>query len=97
MVVIESGECSKESTQKEDLVDGLAKGVFRNLFESLKFGEQALKEVAKVILEVFEKFGEKCCVISEAVGKIARQNLDTLTFSRKDVKQLAWVIISHCM
>ena len=93
IVVIESMECSKESTQKEGLVDGLAK----SRVESLEFGEQAQKEATKAILDVFEKFGEKCCVISEAVGKIARQNLDTLTFSRKDAKQLAWVIISHCM
>ena len=40
IVVQESGECSTESAQKEELVDGLIKSrVFRNLFESLEFGE----------------------------------------------------------
>ena len=73
IVVIESMECSKESTQKEGLVDGLAKSrVFRNLFESLEFGKQAQKEATKAILEVFEKFREKCCVISKAIGKVAK-------------------------
>ena len=38
IVVHESWECSTESTQKEELVDGLIKSrVFRNLFESLEF------------------------------------------------------------
>ena len=61
-------ECSTESTQKEELIDGLIKSrVFRNLFESLEFEEQAQKEATKAILEVSKKFGEKYCVISKAV------------------------------
>ena len=87
IVVQEFEECSTESTQKEELVDGLIKSrVFKNLFESLEFGEQAQKEATKPILEVSKKYREKCSVISKAVEKMARKNLDTLTFSRKDAQ-----------
>ena len=92
IVVHESGECSTELTKKKkELVDSLIKSkVFRNLFEYLEFGEQAQKEVTKVILEVYEKFGEQCYVISKAVRKVARPNLDTLTFSRKDAQTIGF-------
>ena len=91
IVVQEFEECSTESTQKEELVDGLIKSkVFKNLFESLEFGEKAKKEATKAILEVSEKFGEKCCVISKVVRQVAWQDLDTLTFSRKDAQTIGF-------
>ena len=73
IVVHKSGECSTEPSQKEELVYGLIKfRVFRNLFKSLEFGEQAQKEATKAILEVSEKFGEQCCVISKAIRNVDR-------------------------
>ena len=87
ITVMETRECSTGAMQKDDIINGLMKSrEFKNLFESLEFEEQARKEATKAILEISERFGERCCVISKAVGRTARQNLDTLTFSRKDAQ-----------
>ena len=87
IVVHEFGEGPTKLAPKEELVDGLIKSSVQKFVWI--FGEQAQKEATKAILEVSEKFGEKCCVISKAVGKVARQNLDTLTFSRKDAQSFS--------
>ena len=85
ITVVETGDSSESPTQEAEVVDSLMKTrVFRNLFESLEFDKQAQMEATTAIVEISKRFGEQCGVISKIVGKMSRQNVDTITFSRKD-------------
>ena len=81
--------CSESLTQEAKVVDSLMKTrVFKNLFETLEFDEQAQKEAATTIVEISKRFGEQCCVISRVVGKMARQSayVKTLKFEGQTCK-----------
>ena len=91
IIVEETGDCSEDLTQETEIMDSLMKTKeFKNLFEALEFDKQAQVEATSAIIEISKKFGEQCCVISKAIGKMARQNVDTLTFARRDATVLGF-------
>ena len=60
IAVMEIGECSTGTMQREDLIDILMKSrAFKNLFESLEFEEQARKEATKAIFGNFRTIWRK--------------------------------------
>ena len=85
IILEETGDCSESLTQESEVIDSLMKTrVFKNLFETLEFDEQAQKEATTAILEISKRFGEQRCAVCRDIGKVAKQSVGTLTFFRKD-------------
>ncbi|PON41586.1 hypothetical protein PanWU01x14_288580 [Parasponia andersonii] len=59
---------------------------FKNLFDTLEFGDEARKKATHTIFKISQRFGPQCCSINYVVGRIAKKDKDTITFSKKDAQ-----------
>ena len=60
--------------------------VFKNLFDTLEFNDEARREATSALFKISQKFGLQCCAINHAVKRTAKRIKDTITFFAKDAQ-----------
>ena len=58
--------------------------LFREFFNTLEFEEEARKEAITHMLQVAEKYGPTCCIVSHPIRRLSRASDETFMFTDKD-------------